>query len=83
MKIRVCRSDSRIEVLTLVPPVVVEEWHDALRLTCGDGTDHFFMEDGTYEGWGRRLSEPIEGEEEGLKRAMEIENQREIEGDVT
>lgn len=74
MKIKVQRCDGQIETLTLVPPIEV---HDT-RVNCGDGTDHFFTEDGLYDGWGRAVSVNEPAAEQIIKN---VEESRDVAGE--
>lgn len=86
MKIRVQRRDECTEIITLVPPIEIQEPfyevpEGVSRLThfhCGDGTDHFFTQDGYYDGWGRGIPEGV-AEEEAIEIIKKVEESREIE----
>ena len=60
MKMRIQRADGRVETLSLVPPVEAHFGTTMWRLHCADGTDHFFLEDGHYDGWRRECLPPLE-----------------------
>jgi hypothetical protein len=78
MKIRVQRSDGQIETLTLVPPITIHYGMAMNHFNCGDGMDHYFNEDGTYDGWGRACCGVISLE--GAKKDIEnVETSRQIE----
>ena len=83
MKIRVQRDDGRIEVLTMVPPLIAEKESNTgyFCITTGDGTEHFFRGDGTYDGWGRPVNLTVSDPQEALDLAKLIDGQREIEGE--
>jgi hypothetical protein len=56
MKIRVQHDDGRTETLTLRGSVEVVEGKFMNRLTDGSGMDHYFLHDGSYDGWGGAIS---------------------------
>ena len=53
MKIRVQCKDGTTEVLTLSGPIEVAEGRFMNRLSDGSGVDHYFLRDGSYDGWGK------------------------------
>jgi hypothetical protein len=69
MKIKVRRVDGRTEVLTLQEPLSFRNGPDDSMLRSGF-VDHFFCEDGRYNGWGSNQSS---------RGAKDIEKNRVIE----
>jgi hypothetical protein len=53
MKIRVQCKDGTTEILTFRGPIEVAEGRYMNRLSDGSGIDHYFLRDGSYDGWGR------------------------------
>jgi hypothetical protein len=53
MKIRVQCKDGTTETLTLKGPIEVARGKFMNRLSDGSGIDHYFLRDGSYDGWGR------------------------------
>ncbi len=51
MKLKVIFIDGSVETLDLTHPVVSSR----CQIISGDGTVHFFLEDGTYDGWERPI----------------------------
>jgi hypothetical protein len=90
MKMKVIRaSDKKTEVLTLVPPLAIAVGkNDWIKLSAADGVDHFFNDEGFYDGWGRNLGADYlpthgQGEAESLAKVQEeivrYEKSREVE----
>lgn len=78
VKIQVVRVDGRHETLTLTAPVTVRE-HVVIT---GTGMEHFFLDDGRYDGWGMPLGDGLQGtEEDAFGIAEAIESDREIGGE--
>ena len=53
MRLRVIHEGGERETITLVPPISGVLGKNLNRLTCGDGTEFFFTQEGFYDGWGR------------------------------
>jgi len=51
VKIKVVRNDGSVETLSLTFPLSGK----SKMIVSADGTEHFFLEDGTYDGWGRPI----------------------------
>ncbi len=77
LKIQVVRVDGRHVTFTLTPPVSIV----GMCLKTGTGCDHFFTEEGLYDGWG--LGVVIPGADRGEVRAFieAVDRDREIEDD--
>ena len=80
LKIQVIRADGNAEVLTLTDPIVVTD----KCITTGTSCQHFFTDEGIYDGWGMPFSAEIpEGEDplEHVRPFIEaVEKDREIVG---
>lgn len=82
MKIKVQRSDSSIETLNLIGNVTVREGSPGGMSTISltdIGCTHFFLNDGTYDGWEMDVSgagmaiEDVQGFVEAVEADREIE----------
>jgi hypothetical protein len=81
MKIQVVRVDGRIEILTLVGPVISHEGivGGLSSLETITGTTHFFRQhDGAYDGWSMNCGSAFKTKEEVLKFIDAVERDREI-----
>ena len=58
-----------------------EDW-SMTHFSCGDGTDHYFNLDGTYDGWGRGLS-PGANQDVAIEIIKQVEQDRKIEDPET
>ena len=79
MKIRVQHTDGTMETLTLVPPIGIEYGKSLHRIHSACGLEHWFTEEGYYDGWGcaTNLQNPVDA-----NRVIErIEDSREIDED--
>ena len=56
MKIQVVRRNGSHEILTLTEPLTIVRGTHMNRLKTSTGMDHFFNEDGTYDGWGMAVN---------------------------
>lgn len=64
MKIKVVRADGRIETITLAGTLAIQEGGQNC-LHADSGQDHFFLQDGTYDGWGMALAGGVDLEQAG------------------
>lgn len=84
MKIKVVHKDHSVETLTIPGPVIiiegdVKKGHTFNRIEAADGMDHYFRQDGFYDGWGRGL--PLGSQEGDASRLLDtIELTRDIKG---
>jgi hypothetical protein len=53
MKIRVQRPSGEIETLSVQTPIHSLEGKKLDRIIGADGVEHFFTQEGYYDGWGR------------------------------
>lgn len=53
MNLRVVRRDLSVETISVVGPAEVHHGDGMDRLHSADGMDYFFLQDGTYDGWGQ------------------------------
>ena len=68
MKLRVQRDDHEVEEIDLAWPVSIVPANATLwRVKDADGIEHFFTEDGYYDGFGKVLGE----EDRDLTNALE------------
>jgi hypothetical protein len=51
----VSAKDGRHELITLTPPVTILRGEKLSRLVCGN-VEHWFNNDGTYDGWGMNVA---------------------------
>ena len=65
MKIKVVGHDGKHEVLTLTEPLIIFRSEYGNRLQTSTGMDHFFKEDGTYDGWGMAVKIEVPDSHEG------------------
>jgi hypothetical protein len=77
MKLRVQHESGEIEVLSLVPPIEATEGHRQNHLRSGEGLEHYFTQDGFYDGWARNTSGMTD--DEVAAKVAEIEKDRVIE----
>jgi hypothetical protein len=56
MKIILQTETGERKTITLVPPITIRDRDGLNVLACGDGTEHFFTQDGYYDGWGRAVA---------------------------
>ena len=84
MKIQVVRNDGSREAITLTEPLTVIRGDRMNRLVCQTGMEHWFTEDGIYDGWGMavKISAPDSSSTDLPAEASEfidaIERDREI-----
>ena len=63
MKIQVIRKDGSLETLTLTEPLTIVRGEGMNRLVTSTGMEHWFTEQGIYDGWGMRVQITIPEEE--------------------
>jgi hypothetical protein len=79
MKIRVIRSeDHREELISIVGPVEISEGDHLSSLHSAEGLDHYFTQDGYYDGWGKDVSGSNIGLPEVEKQIESIERDRKV-----
>lgn len=80
MNIQVVRCDGSTEVLTLTEPLEVSRGEGMNCLKTSTGMEHFFLQDGRYDGWGMpcNFEEQAESLDESLDFAQTIDNKRDI-----
>lgn len=75
MKIDVIHRNGTREIIVLTEPLVISRGDGMNRLACSTGMEHWFNEDGTYDGWGMAVgagySSP-DGTLEGSPDAMDL-----------
>jgi hypothetical protein len=76
MKLRVQWESGMIEILTLVPPVSASLGKVLNHLTDATGLEHWFTDEGFYDGWGKTTDCSEEEADDLIER---IEESREIE----
>jgi len=52
VKIKVCHEGGEVETLEFVSPLVVHEGKHLNSIRSNDGLDHYFTQEGEYDGWG-------------------------------
>ena len=52
MKIRVQHENGTIETIELIEPLKVHEGNWLNSIFSNDGLDHYFTQEGYYDGWG-------------------------------
>ena len=55
MKLRVQRGDGSIETISLVGPAEIHHSKGTNLIRSASGMDHYFLPDGSYDGWGMAL----------------------------
>jgi hypothetical protein len=74
MKIAVMRESGASEVITLTEPIEIRRGEFMNCLKTSTGFEHFFLPDGTYDGWGM----PFDGTQDEAAAVIEaIEKDRE------
>jgi len=58
MKIRALMATGDERLIEIEGPVALHEGEYMNRLTDNNGVDHFFLHDGSYDGWGIPVSLP-------------------------
>lgn len=79
IKIQVVRADGQAELLTLTEPLLVS----GRCIITGTGCEHFFTENGLYDGWGMPFSADVAEDnvmEEIMPTIQAIEDGREVIG---
>ncbi len=71
MKLRVQHEFGRIEILSLAPPVQFFEGVAQSYILSGEGLEHYFTQDGYYDGWARNTSNLSDDEVDDLLEQME------------
>lgn len=77
MKIQVTHKDGRQEVLSVVGPLNLIEGDPLSRIVDATGLEHWFNEDGTYNGWGRAFPDGI-SEQRAVSAIEAVESTREF-----
>ena len=86
MKIQVVRCDGDFETLTLFGPISVTEPATEDGRVVGQGAihetdsgmDHYFREDGRYDGWGLSMSDLHLTESQATAFIQTVQNNRQI-----
>lgn len=78
MKVRVQRRDGRIETIQVVGPVEVHHGEKLDHFHAADGMDHYFTNEGFYDGWGQAAPPGMTPEDAG-PMIERIERERKIE----
>lgn len=71
----VSAKDGRHEMITITDPVTIERGGELNRLICGT-VEHWFKEDGTYDGWGMNLENAVMTPEELSNLIAAVEKSR-------
>lgn len=78
MKMHVVGYEGRHEVINVVGPVEIHHGEKMDHLHSADGMDHYFLHDGTYDGWGKSAvgmtAEEAVADIERIEREREIHN---------
>lgn len=78
MKIQVIRCDGKTETITLTDPVSISRGEGMNCLKTSTGFEHFFTQDGIYDGWGMSFAGSFEEAESVIE---EVEKGREFGND--
>jgi len=80
MKIRVVSAKGgRHENITLSEPLTISKGDNLNKLISGDGMEHWFKPDGTYDGWGMDISSAnLSSVEQAQALVAAIEKEREF-----